>query len=338
MLNYKIASSIVPFIGIVGCSTAPITPGIDAFGEAVSEIVAADKATANAKTLPERVNQARRQDLAAVGVVYATSDRGACDYVRPDLGTAHFDQTCQIVPQVLDRSTDELVTVASVFDPETVQNNAGQIIQTSATALLQEQLGWLLKEDLLTYGQQIAALSKATEPTEIGASAAAAYTAFTGLGDTIIRAERVNETEVTERRAAPATFVSMATSEALEAYRYRLLKRLVEDADVFVRQASVQLAILEFKTERNQLEAENQKFIDEIDNQLVGNPRDLEQIEDRFASMSAADRNASFRRYSDIGTAHSAIVAALNAPGDLEQLADATSRIRALVEAVSAID
>ncbi|GIT88884.1 hypothetical protein [Roseobacter sp. OBYS 0001] len=338
MFNRKFALAVICFALVAGCSTAPITPSIDAFGDAVSGIVAADNATASAKTLPERVNEARRQDFAAARVVYATNDRGACDYVRPDLETASFDQTCQIIPQVLDSATDELVAVASIFDPEAVQSDAAQVIQTSNTALLKEQLGWLLKQDLLTYAQQIAALSKATEPTDIGTSAAAAYTAFTGLDDAISRAEKVNGTEVKKRRAARATFISTIATEALETYRYRLLKGIVEDAEAFVRQASVQLAILEFNTESEQLDAQNQVFIDGIDDQIVGNPESLKKIENRFASMSVADRSASFRRYADIGVAHSAIVEALKTPGDLEQLAEATSRIRALVDAVSAIE
>lgn len=338
MSDFQRPIAIAMLGALAACSTAPVTPSIDTFGDAVADIVAADSNTSQARTLDARVNLARRKDFAARRVVYVSSDRGACDYTRPDLNTAYFDEVCQIVPQMLDPASDELITVASVFDPDAVQQGAQAVLPTSNTDLLREQLGFLLRRDLLDYSQSLSALAKASEPAEIGTAAASAYTAFTQLDDTINRSATATNSPAGQRRAARANLISLAATEALEAYRYRLLKRIVEDADVFVRQASTQLSILEFQREQVALDATNDRFIAGIDDQTPGSAQSLQRIEERFAAMAAADRNASFRRYADIGTTHSAILDALNAPGDLQRLAEATTRIRALVDAVRAVD
>ena len=103
------------FVGllfVVGCSTAQVTPDIETFGKAVTKIVKDDRATSAAKSLPDRVAEARRQDFVRAKVVYASEDRGECSYSRPAIAVQGkpFDEALGKLPHriTLLNPTDDL--------------------------------------------------------------------------------------------------------------------------------------------------------------------------------------------------------------------------------------
>ncbi len=323
-------------IGLAGCSTAPIVPDINSFGQAVTGITSADAKTAKAKSLPKRVADARREDFAAEKVLYSLSDPILCSYSDQQLNLVRqkFSDQCKLVPMKL--RGDELIVVASEYDSFAAQEAAAHVVAARNEALLKEHLGHGIRADLLAYSKALSELATTKEPAKLGASTGAAFDALTGLKDTVSAAAKSDgkSAPASSLRAPSKSLLTLAATEIAEAMRYRRLRSLVEFADPFVQEASVQLSVLTYGGERAGFETKSTALSNAIGDADVSSANDLKTVEEAHKALLDADDKARFRVYSQIGNAHSAILAALKAPQDYDRLSDANARIIALAEAI----
>jgi hypothetical protein len=321
------------------CSTSHLTPDIASYGKTVEAIIAEDAKTPAARSLPARIAAQRRQDFAAHRVVYGFSDREACAYDRPDVAAdgSAFAEACSLVPRIL--VGDDLRVAASEYDSGEAQAAADVVIDAGDIALLREQLSYGIREDLVAYGKALADLAGTTDPVATGVAVGKAFDAIAGLKDSLSAAS--SETGQPEPPSAvrqPArTLATTLVGEIAETLRYRRLKSVVEAADPFIQQASVQLAVLAFGSEGADLEAQSATMTDAIANQVPGSATSLAEAEAAYAALSSADAKAAYGRYAGIGRAHRTIREALDAPADLDRLRDANKRIFALAEAFKAV-
>ena len=324
-------------LGVAGCSTAPVVPDVANFGKTVSAIGSADAKSPQAKSLPGRVAAARRADFAANNVIYALSDPSLCAYTGQQLNLTNvsFAEQCQLVPTTLDAG-GETVIAASEYDSFEAQEAAGVVIPASNETLLQEHLGHGIRRDLIDYANALNELATTNEPAKLGTSVGSAFNALTGLRDTVSAAARSDgkPAPASQLRAPAKSLFSLVATEVAETMRYRRLKALVEYADPFVQEASVQLTVLTYREVGLGFEQQSDTLANLIFEVDPGNSAGLEQIETAHAALLSADEKAKFRAYSGIGNAHAAIRAALNAPQDLSRIADANARIVDLAEAL----
>ncbi len=332
-----LAAAALPLLG--ACSTGHLTPDITNYGKTVEAIVAEDVKTPAARSLPDRIAAQRRIDFAASRVIYGSSDREACSYDRPDVAAdaPAFRDSCTLVPRIL--VGDDLQVAASEYDPAAAQAAADVVINAGDDALLREQLGYGVREDLVAYGKALAELASTTDPAATGVAVGQAFDAITGLKDSLSAAasETGQPAPPSAIRQPARTLVSTLVGEIAETLRYRRLKSVVQSADPFIQQASVQLAILAFRGEGAALEAKAARMTDALAEQEPGSAASLAEVEAAHAALATADGKAAFGRYAEIGRAHRAIREALEAPADLDRLRAANQRIIALAEAFKAV-
>ena len=327
-----------PLLALAACSTTDAVPDIESFGNSVSKIINVDASAPGRSTLDQRVADAKRADFAAKKVLYTLSDEVACAYNAPATSAATFSESCQLVPKVFDSASGTQKTVASAYDTLAQQAAAEEVIEAGDQSLLQELLGVRLRDDLLAYANALAALAKSTAPLDIANAAGEAYDAIATLDDSTARAETATNSGSAARRAANRTLLTTLTNEVLEAWRYRLLRQIVSDSDSTIVAGATQLAILTYLGEKASLKPVKDAFETALLDQEPGSVSGLKEAEDSYAALDTADARASFGRYREIAAAHQAILAALEAPMDLEQLAAANKRIVALSNAIRAVD
>ena len=330
----------MPCVALMGCTTSHLTPDIQTFGSSVSKIVVADRATPRGKSLSNRVSAARRADFAREGVLYSVNenDEAVCSYNQPALRPESFAEGCALEPIWFDEATGTQKLASSQYDTLAVQNASRHVIRAGDQALLKELLADRLKTDLQNYAEQLKALATATEPTDISVAAGNAFDAFHSLGDEVERAEVATGSARSKRRAANKTLLTTLTREALETWRYNLLKKIVESANDNVVAAAGQLAILSYAHEKTALNKPKTAFENATLDQEPGSAQSLKTVEDAHVALAESDGKAAFRRYANIAQAHTAILQSIKAPADLAQLTAANKRIVALSEAIRAVD
>lgn len=340
MAYLRAGFAVVPLVAVLGCTTNHLTPDIQTFSASVENIVTADRATAQGRSLDARVKAARFADFAAAKVLFTIDeeDEAVCSYNRPDLRPETFEEGCALQPVALNEATGEQQKVSSQYDTLAVQAASERVIDAGDEGLLKELLADRLSSDLLTYAAALNALATATEPADISASAGKAFDAFNGLGDEVERAEVANGSPRGQRRAANRTLLTTLTSEVLETWRYNLLKSILRNADQTVEAAARQLAILSFNREKQGLDGPKTAFENATLDQVLGSAASLEAAEAARQSLADADSAAAFRRYANIAAAHSAIRQSLDAPADLARLTAANKRIVTLSDAIRAVD
>ena len=323
-----------------GCSTSKMTPDIETFGTTVKTIIGKDKSDSVKNKLQERVDTARLEDFARAGVLYrvAESSEAACSYNEPALRPSSFADSCKLEPVLFDQQTSQQIIVSSQYDSLDIQSQSDRVIPAGNQKLLKELLADRLKSDLLDYAGQIKALATATEPNDVATAAGNALDAVHALGDEIDRTAPVTGSEASKRRTANRNLLVTLTSEALEVWRYNLLKKILMASDEDISRAAMQLAILSFEKEKTDLEKDKDVFQAALLDQSLGSRQSLESVQVAFARLAEADSNASFRRYADIATTHNAIIEALMSPMDLTQLAATNKRIVELSKAIRDAD
>ena len=326
---------------LFGCSVTPSLPPIEDFADSMGAIVSRSSSLPAAKTLEQRVLNARREDFAKNGVVYGLSDRSACGLAEPPLvlAGASFGDACQL--ETLSLIGDDLVPAASAYDTDAAQSAAiaagGVVIGAENQTLLKEFRAKQLETQLLDYAEALKALAASDLPSEVGTAAVSAINSVGQLNDTVQTLFN-DEASPAPRRDSIPSLVGTVTTEVSEAARYSLLKRIVVDSDPTIQRSSLQLGLLAFDLERGNLEPLGVSLQSAVNARGNGTVAGLKAIEDAYDRAASAADNATFRTFVDIGTAHAAIRASLTAPRDLEALAKASERIAALAEAVRAVD
>jgi len=325
---------------LAGCTAAPTIPPISEFSDTMSGIVKRGAASAS---FADSVAKARRADFAAAGVVYSLSDRSVCDFTQPSVivEVPNYKDGCRLEPLILDQVTDEPVPAASVFDTAQVQiaalEKGGQVVQTSDEPLLKKYLAALLRDDLLAYATQLKALAESKLPSELNSSVSVAFDSVANLKDTIDSAVSANgASKPSANRAPTRDLLALLATELAEAKRYSLLKKIIKSTDPTIKKAAVQLGILSFEQSKEELESFGDQLVAAVNRNVETSEGNLKSIEDAYSSAVNADSKAEFRRFVEIAQAHGAILAALEAPRDLEALAAATDRIKTLSDAVKA--
>lgn len=338
-LKYIFATHVC-LLTLLGCSTSRLTPDIETFGTTVSQIVAEDRKTEQSTSLSDRVHAARRADFAGAGIRLALSEKnaGLCAYDNPALEMGQFSERCELEAILYDPATGEQLRASSQYDTLAIQAVSERVIRASDQNLLRELLADRLKTDLERYARQLVALTTATEPTDISAAAGRAFDVLHSLKDEVDRAEAVTNTGRLQQRVANRTLLTTLAGEALELWRYNLLRKTVENSNDSVLTAAAQLVQLSFEHDETGIEEAATEFREVLLNHEPGSEASLQAVEEAYTALSKRDERAAFRRYINIAQAHEQILQSLKAPADIQMIAEANRRIIALSEAIRAVD
>jgi hypothetical protein len=201
---------------------------------------------------------------------------------------------------------------------------------------------------LQRYAKSLLALAESDTPEKLGSSFSAAGGAVLGL---IEEADKLQgKPAPTNRskaiRSVNTDLIGSLLSEAFEARRYAMLSRIVTDADSSVEIAAVALAAWAEEPEIAVL----QNLYDRLNDALARAQRaegagnavqaraELAHARSAYDAVVEGESTAAWKAFFDIARTHKAILASFNDPGDLEQLAEANTRINKLAEKIEKIN
>lgn len=311
------------FLGCVlvaACSVAPVRPYIEDFSRAVSSATASTERRFDQMRLDEELDALRRATLAQSGALYTLEGCTPLEPLAEDFDNApgDFEDGCQISAQSFNPETQE-ISPATVSlpegDPRVEARNARNLVRA-----------------LNDYASALDDLVQANSRSE---TAAAATNALKAVGNFVASGGSDRTPKLFSREGQ--TLVSNLTDEALEAYRFRLLRDVTTQANAPVEQATRAVAAWLSRTSDNaRVEAAYDALERAVDAAQPGSAADLKAIEDAFENAKSIEESTSWRVYWEIGAAHAAIVKSFAAPADFDRLKDANDRILTLAEVAKA--
>ncbi len=313
-------STSVTFSFLSACSVAPVRPYIEQFGQSVTSANSKIEQDFEADDLDSQIEMALRKQLASKEGLY---ELGACNPLEPladfDNGPMKFEANCPKQPVVFDPNTGELV--------------ATDVGLAEDDPILQERNARKLSRALNSYAEALSDLVAANSKSE---TAAAASSALSAVGDFVDEASENKDPRRLFSKEGE-TLVSGLTNEALETYRYGLLKDVVTQADPWVQNAAAGVAAwLNSSADNERVTAAYEVLNEAVDAAQPGSAEDLESIDQAYEAAKKVEESASWRVYWEIGAAHKAIVESFEKPRDFDRLKDANERILDLVEAAKA--
>lgn len=319
-MKYHIAPyALAAGIALSACSTSQISPAVDTFAKSVETANMTATKAFNADNLDANLEALRRQTLASQGSLYAQS--GRCVPLNPlsvDIAQEPqaFNDHCALVAQSFDATNDEIIEVPLVLpdgDPAVQANNARRLLTA-----------------LDAYAEALQELIKSDDPTKTGAAAASALAAIEGLSSSDDKKSDPPALLTTEGQA----LVSQATAEALERYRYKLLKETILRANPSVQDATRVIATWYYTSrEEARIDAAYLALEDAVDAQELGNADDFLTVEKAYDAARKAEEEAVWRVFWQIASTHNAITESYET-GSTETLLDANKRIAALAQTV----
>jgi hypothetical protein len=324
-----------PVALLTACSTTAVTPALTTFSTAAETAAKSHLKLVETAQHKTEVQAARLRLLEKEGAAYQEISASDCLYVRPDVRVEpqSFDQSC--TPKLV--AADDKV-IATYFDPPAVQNRAERLVDAlpQDIDLMRDHEGIQLAKSLQSYAEALANLSASTAPQDISKGLSSTITAVGGLHSV------VSSISTREGGTAPnppdfsraAGITSVLAREILETKRYQILKRVVTQADPFVRIASRQLAILTFDAERAKIEPVANELREASVSFEAGSAAGIARTERAIEALSKADQQAAFRQFDRLQQAHAAILTSFDAPRSTENLTAANTRINEFLDAV----
>lgn len=313
-------------IGLGACSSDPVRPLMEDFAGSVSRAGTTAERAFDDRQLDAGLAELRRSVLAQQSSLYALEER--CQPLEPTAvefsqAPPDFEEVCRLAPKVFDPQTSEIRPASDALpegDPRVEAANARRLVR-----------------GLKDYAEALQTILTTDTRAE---TAAAAVAALDAVGDlTESAAPRAGDEGLAARVFSQTgrDLVGRASSEILEAYRYRLLKSVVTEADPAVQTAARIVAVwFNREFDRAEVAAAYGRLQSATDTGTPGNAGDLARVEEAYEAARRAEESAGWRVFWQIGVTHAAIVDSFGRSGSQDALNDANSRIFDLAQAVKA--
>ena len=319
---WKSSVCLAAILTLTACATDAVRPFVEKFSESVDSADKSAKSSFSAIQLDAEYDNLRRQLLAQQGSIYGLD--GRCRATEPILAdfTAPTKPDCKIGAAVLDPQTDEIVTAQIEFPDD--------------NPVVQAYNARRLMKGLTEYADALSDLTTSKDPVETGAAAASALAALETFRQTRVDPNAPVGPPPKLLKPEGQDLVSKATTEALEAYRYRALKETITKANPSVQDASRIVAIWYYRThDEARVEGAYRALEDAIDAQLPSDPAGFVAVEKAHEAALKAEASAGWKVFQNIALAHAAMAESFSS-GSFEDLSKANTRIAELVETVKA--